>query len=433
MKVKKMKKGEKGITLLVLVVTMIVLLILAAVAIKLALDDNGVIGEAKLAANEWDKAGEGEQSELSKLAKSMRDARNGIYSGNSGGNTGDNSGGENNGGNTGDNTGGGTSEKPTFVPSTTEPEASVSFVTEVGKIDVIWLDTNNRIIDKPNSPADHLGGMKPVKWNGTTEEETTSSDSDWYSYTSIEGDEDNNESKWANAKNFGSYFVWIPRYAYRITYYDSSDLTEPTGYYDGCGMWKSTGELKLSLEEGIETVVKNGKSYIVHPAFIDDSTNGYSNGGWDSDLAGIWVGKYESSRSDATTSSVGTSDTIKVVPGVRSLTGLTIGNCYTSAYNYERTKESHLIKNSEWGATAYLTHSQYGRNGHSIGVNISYDFITGKGTLASSTGNMFGVFDLSGGAQEYTSSYVYEWSELLGKYESFTDSTREKFKILYCV
>ena len=75
---------------------------------------------------------------------------------------------------------------------------------------------------------------------------------------------------------------------------------------------------------------------------------------------------------------------------------------------------------------AYLTHSQYGRNGKEITINNNSNFITGiagdevaaseststensyntsKGMLASTTGNIYGVYDLSGGTWEYTAGW----------------------------
>jgi len=78
------------------------------------------------------------------------------------------------------------------------------------------------------------------------------------------------------------------------------------------------------------------------------------------------------------------------------------------------------------GAVAYLTHSQYGRNGNQITINNSSDLITGnagntvsageasgttnaynttKGMLASTTGNITGIYDLSGGAGEYIAAW----------------------------
>ena len=73
---KKFKENVKGITLMVLVVTIIILLILSSVAIKLSLDDKGVIKEAKEAVNKWDRGSVDEENQLSKLASDMRKLRN---------------------------------------------------------------------------------------------------------------------------------------------------------------------------------------------------------------------------------------------------------------------------------------------------------------------------------------------------------------------
>ena len=35
------------------------------------------------------------------------------------------------------------------------------------------------------------------------------------------------------------------------------------------------------------------KEYTVHPAFTDETSIGFKNGGWDSELTGIWVAKFE--------------------------------------------------------------------------------------------------------------------------------------------
>ena len=58
--------------------------------------------------------------------------------------------------------------------------------------------------------------------------------------SSITGTEDNRASRLVNAKDSnGSYFVWVPRYAYRITYYN--DEGQVSGYYDGRGMVNTQG------------------------------------------------------------------------------------------------------------------------------------------------------------------------------------------------
>ena len=78
------------------------------------------------------------------------------------------------------------------------------------------------------------------------------------------------------------------------------------------------------------------------------------------------------------------------------------------------------------GAVAYLTNSKYGRNGTEITINNSSDYITGNagnsisagsaagttnayntaaGQLASTTGNIYGIYDMSGGGYEYTAAF----------------------------
>ena len=60
-------------------------------------------------------------------------------------------------------------------------------------------------INKPITTSD----MKPIKYVENNEIETTTDDPEWYNYI------DNN---WANVKTSdGSYFVWIPRYEYKVT------------------------------------------------------------------------------------------------------------------------------------------------------------------------------------------------------------------------
>ena len=339
-----------------------------------------------------------------------------------------------------------------------------TFSTGYGKIEVVWLDKSNNIISSPlvEVPTKQVeiegqtvtqNLLTPIKLNsdGTYTENPTGS---WYNYAEKTG---TTTSDWANAINpeDKSFFVWIPRYAYRITYYASKAKAEEansenniTGYYDGNGMWnKNEKKVVRGLESGIETVDDGEKTYIVHPAFMKDTGKkandgttdlpDYDRGGWSENLAGIWMAKYEMSMENGsgqnvstTYSSIGNkpiSSTVKAVskPGVSSWRYINIANMYTNSYNYNRDLESHLMKNSEWGAVAYLTHSQYGRNGEEIRINNNSNYITGSaakdpdasystdtnaynttgGMLASSTGNITGIYDLSGGAYEYVAAF----------------------------
>ena len=330
-----------------------------------------------------------------------------------------------------------------------------------------------------NTPKiDEANGMELVKYEGKTWVKDSSRYS--YSYVAGEGTSDNTKSEWANAKvtidGIESYFVWIPRYAYKITYYTNNAKTEVSPTNVGYGtidvvFLKDKTDVYID-EDGNEQIAKRAnqggdptKEYVVHPAF----TNDVENGGWDKELTGIWIGKYETSLVNKTTKANITTNNetagnillyenenqdkaIAVQPNVSSWRYCTIGNMYTNARNYSPNLESHMLKNSEWGAVAYLTHSQYGRNGNEIDINNSGNFITGNGggsanvevaygkineyyteigVKAGSTGNVYGVYDLSGGSSEYVASY-YSESSSLNNGNSFTSKqTSDKYSTKY--
>ena len=60
---------ERGVTIMSLVITIIVLLILAGITIKLALNDNGIIKQSKLASEEYQNKALQEQFALNKISK----------------------------------------------------------------------------------------------------------------------------------------------------------------------------------------------------------------------------------------------------------------------------------------------------------------------------------------------------------------------------
>ncbi len=316
--------------------------------------------------------------------------------------------------------------------------------------DYISQYTNGGYVESKGVNAPVLkDNMELVTFNEETKEWEENNSSSAYDYVAGTGTEDNNESKWANAvvtvDGVESYFVWIPRYAYKITYNDVNDKSAggtidvkflvgtSDNYYD------ENGELKKA-QRAVTGHEDTTSDYYVHPAF----TNNVDLGGWDSELTGIWVGKYETSLVDTTDknniTNVVTDDegkgnillsdmenrAIAVQPGMSSWRYCTIGNQYTNAKDYAENLNSHMLKNSEWGTVAYLTHSQYGRNGTEVTINNSSNYITGsagssvnagadegttneywstQGVLASSTGNVYGIYDLSGGASELVVAY----------------------------
>ncbi|MBE6149417.1 MAG: hypothetical protein E7170_01675 [Firmicutes bacterium] len=213
------------------------------------------------------------------------------------------------------------------------------------------------------------------------------------------------------------YFVWIPRYKYKIfnsgIYTSYISNTKPT--------LSSAHEIEIVFEHN-STPKSNGSEigeYLTHPAFTFGAE----------ELNGIWVGKYETS---------GTVDDVNIIPNAVSLRNVNVKTMFELSYNYNRDLDSHMMKNTEWGAVSYLSHSKYGINSE-IRINNSSAFITGCaattsalnyvgvsqkdgsegyfagcenaynteiGGLASTTGNITGVYDMSGGAWEYVAAYA---------------------------
>jgi hypothetical protein len=273
--------------------------------------------------------------------------------------------------------------------------------------------------------------MTEVYWNSSLTEikngDAGYNENIWYDYIAQSSDTTaGGTSKWANTKlSDGSYFVWIPRYAYKITYYTDATKTtisQTKTYYGNIDVLFMYGTSSTQyIDSATSTPLDLPSGYRVHPAFI----NNVAVGGWDSELKGIWISKYEASRSDATFSAAGISNTLKFAPSIRSLSSITIYDAYTKGINYDTTRNSHMLKHTEWGAVIYLTASEYGRNASRVtknnnanritgyaGVDIdsnastskTYAYNTSQGLLAASTGNIYGVYDLIGGVSEFVAS-----------------------------
>ena len=397
--------------------------------------ENGILSQAAKAKEETEKAQANEALILDEYNKYLNNAIGGT-------------------------TGGGEVEGPQPTP---EPEPGGSLeTTDNGVIEIKWLkddtynvsETANAPVIKSDLPANTT--MKLVKYDGSNWIEGTD-----YDYKAGSGIADNTESKWANAEvtidNVKSYFVWIPRYAYRIIYFDTAENKEAyltngntegiIGYSDSRGIVDKDGKKVDGVAS--TTSINVGDYFRVHPAFMNDSSNNYSNGGWNEELPGIWVGKYESSLvNKADSSNINTAisngniivdsinntgKAIAVQPGMTSWRYCTIGNHYTSAKAYSTNLNSHMLKNSEWGAVAYLTESKYGRNGTEVDIN-DESYITAMGNivankLQSSTGNETGIYDLRGGANERVAAYLEGGRTSNGN--SLVSETDKKFVTAY--
>ncbi|MGM9848389.1 MAG: hypothetical protein ACI312_01385 [Bacilli bacterium] len=302
--------------------------------------------------------------------------------------------------------------------------------TEIGKHYHGKLTTNGNAIYTvgPNAPV-LAEGMIPITYDGTNwvKADTNNTNNNWYNY---------GNKMWANAVMVTSstrdtymnadigtivseadvlaYYVWIPRYKYQLfnaTYASgtSSQLIDVV-FENGTS---TTGTVTCTYDtSGNETCTnKSNGNYYTHPAFTFGST----------ELKGIWVGKFETT---------GSTTTPTVKPGISSLADITVSSMYSTGLlfrstdylttNGVSTADSHMMKNIEWGAVAYLKQSIYGLGTTDIGINNNSNYITGcgavagsidvttcsayntaEGVLASTTGNIYGVYDMSGGAYEY--------------------------------
>jgi len=310
----------------------------------------------------------------------------------------------------------------------------------------------------------------------------------WYSYTST----GEYKGMWANAvtvkeanrqtylnadvgaiismDDINTMWVWIPRF----------NAVTPSNYNGGTK--DNPGAIDVTFVKQNETA-------------LDAFTFG------NKELSGFWYGKFEISHttlaSSETANTLGcTNETcsnangIIIKPNVTSLRNNNPSNFFFASRSMEQPGNSfgfvssevdtHMSKNNEWGAVAYLTQSIYGRctssttctevyinnssgmytgrSGGNIGGSTpingtytdqtsttqynSYGFYTyddyllnyntntkgnkvkGKGTGASTTGTIYGIYDMSGGTTEYVMG-VYNNTK--GSYSGFSSLPDTKY------
>ena len=101
-----------------------------------------------------------------------------------------------------------------------------------------------------------------------------------------------------------------------------------------------------------------------------------------------------------------------------------------------------MAKNVEWGAVAYLAHSSYGINGIEIGKNVDSGYKTGKGasgsaynTLssknASTTNNVYGIYDMRGGSREYVAGCLEGKENILLQGKLNNETNKNKYIDIY--
>ena len=248
-----------------------------------------------------------------------------------------------------------------------------------------------------------------------------------------------------------AFYVWIPRYKYKVWNINKVIGTDSynartTGIdivfesdtnTTGTIICNNYSYATPSSDAGSpnETCTGENSDYYTHPAFTFE----------DNELRGFWIGKFElSSEAPTATNGGGSSTTLtaRILPNVNSWRSNELSNFSTVIQGMQNTNniyglsadktlvDSHMLTNMEWGAVAYLTNSNYGRctggtctevtinncstyvtgiGGDKVSANFSSTTCTtdankyngAKGVLASTTGNVYGVYDMSGGSWEY--------------------------------
>ncbi len=167
----------------------------------------------------------------------------------------------------------------------------------VAQIDGSWDEDK-----KVNSP-ELFEGMTAVYWDDSGNEiELTESSSEeewnnWYDYTGEAG-----TNKWANAVtkdnsgNITGYWVWIPRYAYKIEDKLFTSSSSGSGGTISIKFLQGTtdnDETGVAISRDYAYTGNSMTDYVVHPTFTDGTSNNFKNGEWDKEVSGFWVAKYE--------------------------------------------------------------------------------------------------------------------------------------------
>ena len=320
---------------------------------------------------------------------------------------------------------------------------TVKFKVSVETVEITNLDTSGA-----NKPV-LASNMIPVYYDEANsvwkkaDKNNSQKDYRWYSYTST----GEYKGMWANAvtvkeANRQTYlnatpgttismddiitmWVWIPRF----------NAVTPSNYNGGTQAKPNAIDV---------TFVKQNETA------IDAFTFG------NKELSGFWYGKFEigGSLASSCTNETCNVSNIVVKPNVSSLRSQKVSSFFYASRSMEQAGNSfgfvnsevdtHMSKNNEWGAVAYLTQSIYGRCTSSttcteVGINNNSGYITGYGAPAgssssvtngtyntalgkdaSTTGTIYGIYDMSGGAYEYVMG-VYNNAKSSSGFNSLPD------------
>ena len=327
-------------------------------------------------------------------------------------------------------------------------------------------------LDRNMIPVKYTGSTTNAQWTSVANPEAANSG--WYDYAN---------KQWANAitvkpealskyrglskvvdkADILGFWVYIPRYRYKVLRYSGSDPAVPAQNFT----------IEFENKHSTKAIPTANGTWATHPAFTFGTK----------ELNGIWFAKFETT---------GTASQPTVLPNEAHISGYyngmdyKVGNFYslsktlgindpnnvggsgftTTQNNHHLAKlSSHMVNNNDWGAATYLSASKYGAGYNGVQINSQYqDRDNGNGStygttgcgpyangdtssyggsqyathsneaggtlgtpqacgnadrayngtlgqLASTTNNPTGIYDMSGGGWEYTaSSYTSDLS-----------------------
>ena len=208
-----------------------------------------------------------------------------------------------------------------------------------------------------NAPDLYNNSLTPVVYDETARAwKVANANTAWYNY---------DNQQWANAvilnsevtKDVGdtvnietevkATYVWIPRYEYRIVgqYGTHTDGT--------AGTQETPGEIEVNFISATQTTATSG--YHIHPAFTFGDT----------EESGIWVGKFETTGSTTTPTILPNNKNISYMYMRPTVVLFNSSSLFATYLSNSSGVDAHMMNNSEWGAVAYLSQSRYGKYGNS--------------------------------------------------------------------
>ncbi len=292
-------------------------------------------------------------------------------------------------------------------------------------------------LDKNMIPVKYTGTTTNAQWTSISNPEDEDTKGNWYNYGKKQWANAVTVKKEALAKYQGKdrvvdqadilgFWVYIPRYTYEVMRRDGTDKPVKEQNFDikfentktpkkrplACKTGNSK-DYRTECNVSRELPVMGGEvsTWATHPAFSFGKK----------ELNGIWFAKFETTGSISNptvlpgqyyirSEDIGTYYIVAKFIGVHDPQNVGGNNVSTAQNSHNLAKfSSHMVNNSDWGAATYLSASKYGVGYNGVHINPSYNntgynYNTNDGQFTSTTNNVYGIYDMSGGGYEYVAA-----------------------------